>query len=67
MPTELYTVPGMTCAHCEAAITAEVEGVPGVESVAVELETKTVTVRGADVDDAAVREAIAEAGYEVAR
>ena len=61
-----YTVAGMSCSHCEAAITSEVSGVAGVESVDVDLERKLVVVRGDDVDDAAVRAAIDEAGYEAA-
>ncbi len=61
-----YTVPGMHCGHCRAAVTEEVEGVPGVSAVEVDLETKSVTVRGEDLDDGAVRAAIGEAGYEVA-
>ena len=32
-----YKVAGMTCAHCVAAVTEEVEQVPGVEAVSVEL------------------------------
>ena len=40
--------------------------VAGVESVDVDLERKLVVVRGDDVDDAAVRAAIDEAGYEAA-
>ena len=59
-----YTVPGMSCDHCVAAVNEEVERVPGVESVDVELESKRVTVRGSEVDDVAVRAAIDEAGYE---
>jgi copper chaperone CopZ len=61
-----YTVPGMSCGHCRAAITAEVETVPGVSSVDVDLDAKRVTVGGSDLDDAAVRAAIDEAGYDVA-
>lgn len=60
-----YTVQGMTCHSCKAMITDEVREVPGVETVDVDLDTATVTVRGDDVDDAAVRQAIAEAGYSV--
>jgi copper chaperone CopZ len=59
-----YTVAAMHCAHCERAVKAEVAQVVGVESVAVDLDTKLVTVRGAGLSDAAVREAIDEAGYE---
>jgi copper chaperone len=60
-----YTVPGMSCQHCVVAITDEVGQVDGVESVDVALETKRVTVQGRDLDDAALRAAIDEAGYEV--
>jgi len=59
-------VPGVTCEHCRTAITKEVGTVKGVESVDVDLEQKVVTVRGRDLDDAAVRAAIDEAGYDVA-
>jgi copper chaperone len=61
-----YTVPGMSCEHCRSAISKEVGAVPGVESVDVDLTSKLVTVHGAGVSDAAVREAIDEAGYDVA-
>jgi len=63
--TTTYTVPGASCGHCSAAITAELRRVAGVEGVAVDLETKTVTVRG-DVGRDAVVAAIDEAGYDVA-
>ncbi|MDQ3720067.1 MAG: heavy-metal-associated domain-containing protein [Actinomycetota bacterium] len=61
-----YTVPGASCAHCQAAIAGEVAQVEGVGSVDVDLETKRVTVLGERLDDAAVRRAIDQAGYEVA-
>ena len=61
-----YTVAGMSCAHCTAAVTEEVEQVAGVSAVDVDLDTKRVVVRGDGVSDDAVREAIREAGYEAA-
>ena len=64
--TLTYTVPGMSCAHCRAAITEEVEQVSGVTAVDVDLDAKRVTVSGSGLDDAAVRGAIDEAGYEIA-
>jgi copper chaperone len=65
--TELtYTVPGMSCDHCKAAVSGEVDKVEGVEAVEVDLDTKKVVVRGTGVSDDAVRAAIDEAGYEVA-
>jgi copper chaperone CopZ len=57
-------VPGMHCGHCEAAVTEEVERVPCVESVDVDLDAKLVRVHGAGVDRAAVVAAIDEAGYD---
>jgi copper chaperone len=64
--TRIYSVPGVSCEHCRTAITQEVTAVAGVESVVVDLDGKIVSVGGADVDDAAVRAAIDEAGYDVA-
>ena len=61
-----YTVPGVHCAHCETAIRQEVGGVAGVDGVTVDLERKLVTVTGSGFDDALVRDAIDEAGYDVA-
>lgn len=61
-----YAVPGMSCGHCRAAITSEVEKVAGVASVVVDLDAKRVTVAGSQLDDAAVRAAIDEAGYDAA-
>jgi len=61
-----YTVPGMHCGHCERAVKEEVGGVAGVTAVEVDLDTKLVTVTGAPLDDAAIRAAIEEAGYEAA-
>ena len=60
-----YRVPGVSCAHCERAIVTEVDEVAGVESVAVDLEAKTVLVRGHALDDADLRAAIEAAGYDV--
>lgn len=62
--TITYRVPGMSCSHCEAAVTAELSAVAGVGSVDVDLETKVVTVSGEALDDAALRAAIDDAGYE---
>lgn len=65
MNTVTYSVPGISCHHCVAAITSEVSGVAGVSSVAVSVDDKTVTVIG-DAEPAALEAAIEEAGYEIA-
>ena len=64
--TITYEVPGVHCAHCEAAIKSEVGAVAGVDLVEVDLETKVVTVSGTELDDQTLRAAIDEAGYEAA-
>ncbi|HEY8626338.1 MAG TPA: heavy-metal-associated domain-containing protein [Solirubrobacteraceae bacterium] len=61
-----YTVPGVHCGHCEAAVKKEASAVAGVASVSVDLESKLVTITGEQLDDQALRAAIDEAGYEVA-
>ncbi|MEA2973984.1 MAG: hypothetical protein QOG82_2442 [Actinomycetota bacterium] len=60
-----YSVPAISCGHCQSAIEAAVGMVPGVDSVHVDIAARTVRVAGA-APDAAVRSAIDEAGYDVA-
>ena len=65
--TRTYTVQGMTCGHCVASVTEEVQEIPGVENVDVVLETGAVTVTSSrPLDDTAVRAAVEEAGYQLA-
>lgn len=65
--TSTYTVTGMTCGHCVSSVTEEVQEIPGVEDVAVELESGAVTITSAEpVDAGAVRSAVEEAGYQLA-
>lgn len=64
--TITYSVPAIHCAHCGMSIREEVTEVEGVEEVEVDVERKVVTIRGRGLDDAALRAAIAEAGYEAA-
>ena len=59
-----FTVTGMTCAHCQRAVTEEIAAVAGVESVTVDLATGTVTVTAErPVDRADIAAAVDEAGY----
>lgn len=60
-----YVVQGMTCDHCTRSVSEEVGEVPGVTAVDVDLASGRVTVTGDGIDDAAVRAAVDEAGYEV--
>ena len=65
--TATYSVTGMTCSHCVAAVTEEVSRLDSVSSVDVDLNTGgesrvTVTSTAPLLVDA-VREAVDEAGY----
>jgi copper chaperone len=63
--TLVLSVPGMTCAHCEASVKREVGAVAGVVDVSVDLDSKDVTITGTDLDRDAIVEAIDEAGFDV--
>lgn len=64
--TITYTVPGMSCGHCESAVKGKVSAVEGVENVDVDLDTKVVTVTGTNLSDESLRAAIDDAGYDIA-
>jgi len=66
MSTARYAVTGMTCGHCVAAVTKEIEALDGVEQVEVSLDAASAVVTG-DVADAAVVAAVEEAGYSARR
>ena len=66
MSTSTYTVVGMTCGHCVSAVTEEVNELPGVTAVQVDLATGGLTISSdTAIDEAAVRSAVEEAGYEL--
>lgn len=65
--TSTYTVTGMTCGHCVASVTEEVQEIAGVEDVTVDLASGAVTITSAEpITDDAVRAAVEEAGYQLA-
>lgn len=67
MEQRTYSVAGMTCGHCRAAVAEEVGAVAGVARVEVDLDSGVVTVVGDGFSDEAVAAAVDEAGYEVRR
>jgi copper chaperone len=67
MATSTYAVTGMTCEHCVRAVTEEVRRIEGVSGVTVDLPTGALTVSSSQpIEEAAVAEAVAEAGYQLA-
>ena len=64
--TTTYKVGGMSCGHCEGAVTGEISEIEGVTSVKAVASAGEVTVTSAaPLDDEAVRAAVDEAGYEL--
>ncbi len=66
MSTATFVVAGMTCEHCVRSVTEEVSEVTGVTQVDVDLASGALVVTSAAaVDDASIRAAVAEAGYQI--
>jgi len=67
MASATYTVEGMSCGHCVSSVRGEIEKLPGVSDVSVDLDSGSVTVESADpLDAAAVSAAVETAGYRLA-
>jgi copper chaperone len=67
MATSILNVPDISCGHCQATITNALSPLSGVDSVSVDITTKTVTVQ---YDPAAVgldqmKDRLAEEDYPV--
>lgn len=63
-----YVVPDISCEHCVRAITTELDSIPGVEVLNIDIPTKVVAVR---YDESVVEDQIVagieDAGYEIAQ
>jgi len=63
--TATYTVVGMTCNGCVNKVTNAVTEVAGVDDVDVDVSDGTLEVYG-QIDDVAIRAAVAQVGYQIA-
>ncbi|QDI71000.1 copper-transporting ATPase [Streptomyces calvus] len=64
--TTVYKVSGMSCGHCEGSVSAEISQLAGVSSVTAVASSGEVTVvSAAPLEEAAVRAAVDEAGFEL--
>ncbi|MBC9725160.1 heavy-metal-associated domain-containing protein [Streptomyces sp. TRM68367] len=64
--TTVYKVSGMSCGHCEGAVSGELSELSGVSSVqAVASSGEVTVVSAAPLDEEAVRAAVDEAGFEL--
>lgn len=65
MITQL-NITGMTCGHCELSVREELSEIDGVTVVAVDHNTGVAEISSeAPIDPQLLRDAVAEAGYEV--
>ena len=65
MTSTTFLVPGMTCGHCQGAVTDELSKINGVTHVDVDLDSKKVTIESeADVEWQVIVDAVDEAGFE---
>jgi copper chaperone len=67
MVTITLRVEGMTCDHCKQSVEVALQKVPGVQEARVDLEQKTATVRYDETktNEAALKKAVEEQGYDV--
>lgn len=67
MITGTYTVRGMTCDHCASSVRTEVEALPGVTAVQIDLASGRLDVTGSQAFlPSEIQAAVTEAGYELA-
>ena len=58
----VYSVEGMHCSHCEAAVCRALEDIPGVEKACANASRKTLTVKG-NAREEDIKAAVEKAGY----
>ena len=67
MSTMTVTVAGMSCGHCASSVREELAHVAHVKAVDVDLASGTVTIDSdGPVDTYALKNAVEEAGYQLA-
>ena len=64
--TTTFTVAGMSCEHCRAAVADAISHIPGVDTVSVDLDSGAVTVTASvPVDRADIAAVLTCAGHPV--
>ena len=68
MQREVFQVEGMSCNHCKMAVETAVKRLPGMLLAEVDLATKSLQVEyeGEKTNPEKIRQAVEEAGFEVA-
>ena len=66
MKTISLQVSGMSCGHCEKAVTNALMAIEGVENVEVDLKTGNVKINAQEnVSEQVLKDAVEEQGYDV--
>lgn len=68
MQKEMFQVEGMSCNHCKMAVETAVKRLPGILLAEVDLAAKSLQVEYDDekISQEKIRQAVEEAGFEVA-
>lgn len=62
---KLLKIEGMSCGHCVMHVQSALEDVEGVKSAKIDLLERSAMVDGENLNDQALRAAVADAGYKV--
>lgn len=65
MATKTITINGMTCQHCVMRVKNAIEGLPGVEELAVAIGTASVSFDESKIQEKDIENAIRNAGYSI--
>ena len=67
MATNVLSVPDISCGHCQVTISGALSSIPGIDSVNVDIPTRTVTVQydPTVVELDRMKEALADEDYPV--
>lgn len=64
---KIIKIKGMSCAHCAARVKQALSAVEGVTEAEIDLKKKCAFVKGENLSEKALGEAVTEAGYEVVK
>ncbi|MBN2298913.1 MAG: heavy-metal-associated domain-containing protein [Deltaproteobacteria bacterium] len=65
MKTRTLRIEGMSCAHCVMALKKELEKVRGLTVNSVEIGKADISWSNGETEEAAIREAVEEAGFRL--
>ena len=63
--SQTIAIEGMHCQHCVGAVKEALAAVAGVTSVVVSLENNNAVVEGTGLDDAVLKAAVEDTGFDV--